>query len=374
MKRVSLFYDMSVLAHAAGGVSRYTLSLAEALEKVSEDEGISFCKVDVPAVHPGIDLPASCRKLRTPFYLKIPLLRRFPIRRNWERRSRPERLSRLTGGPCVYHHGGVQPAYPPNSVSVVTFFDLSALEHPEWHTEDTAAYAARKEKLVKGGSFVITISRWSRRRIVERFQLNDDRVYCAGGAADDLFSPGEPSAEVLRKYGVSEGGYFLHVGNFVPRKNIPFLLDVYAEFRKSGGTAPLIMTGAGSWGDVKIEEADGVEVFRNISDRDLLHLYRGTRALLMPSRYEGLGLPVLEAYACGAPVIASSAAALNETVGSGGVKLSPEDTGSWVKEMTALRNPERVRRLKALSKGMPRVRWRDVASGLCAFYRRVAPE
>ncbi|MBD3278267.1 MAG: glycosyltransferase [Candidatus Aegiribacteria sp.] len=374
MKRVRVFYDMSVVAHAAGGVARYTLSIAEALEQVSEDEGIRFEKVDVPAVHPGIDVPVSCRKLETPFYLSIPFLRRIPVRGEWEEKSRSKRLGRLTGGPCVYHHSGVQPAYPPNCTSVVTFFDLSALEHPQWHTDDTIRYAERKERLVRNGSFVTTISEWSRRRISERFQLKDDQVFCAGGAADDHFSSGEPSVEVLRKYEVEKDRYFLHVGNYVPRKNIPFLLDVYGEYRKSERPVPLIMTGAGSWGGVEIDEADGIRVFRSIPDRDLLHLYRGTRALLCPSRYEGLGLPVLEAFACGAPVISSNATALNETVGSGGVKLSPDDTGSWVREMISLKDPEKLLRLKALSAGMPRVRWKDVASRLCSFYRKVAAE
>ncbi|NOQ21847.1 MAG: glycosyltransferase [Candidatus Aegiribacteria sp.] len=310
--------------------------------------------------------------LETPFYLKIPFFRRIPIRKRWEERSRAERLRAYAGGRSVFHHSGVQTEYPAGSVSVVTVYDLSALENPQWHTKETVLFAEREARLIEGGSSVMAISEWTRQRVIDYFDLPQERVFCAGGAADSIFSPGSPSSGVMEKLDLEPGRYFLHVGNFVPRKNIPFLLDVYGISRDKGVKIPLVLVGAGGWGDVAVDEGPGVRVLRNLSNRTVVELYRGARALLCPSSFEGLGLPVLEAFACGTPVISSSAAALSDTVGNDGVQLDPGDHEGWVREITALEEPERVDDLRRMSSSAVRKDWQDIARGICGFYRRIS--
>lgn len=251
-------------------------------------------------------------------------------------------------------------------------YDLSALENPQWHTEDTVAFAEREARLIEGGSWVMAISEWTRQRVIQYFGIAPERVFCAGGAADSSYSPGQPSRAVMEELHLEPGGYLLHVGNFVPRKNIPFLLDVYGMSREKGVETPLVLVGAGGWGDVAVEEGAGVRVLRNLSDRTLIELYRGARALLYPSMYEGLGLPVLEAFACGAPVISSNAAALQDTVGEGGIQLDPGDHQAWVREIIALEEPARVNELRKMSSSAVRKEWRDVARSICEFYRKIS--
>ncbi len=314
----------------------------------------------------------DCLILDTPLYLKIPYFRRFPIRRRWEERSRAERLRKIAGGKSIYHHSGVQTEYPPESTSVITVYDLSALEYPQWYTKETIEFAEREARLIESGSSVMAISEWTRQRVMEYFGLPPERVFCAGGAADTVFSPGIPSPAVMKDLDLESGGYLLHVGNFVPRKNIPFLLDVYGRSRENGVEIPLVLVGAGGWGDVAIDEGPGVRVLRNIPDRTMIELYRGARALLCPSKFEGLGLPVLEALACGTPVISSNTTALSDTVGNDGIQLDPGDHEAWVREITALEQHQRVDELRKISGAAVRKQWKDIAKGICGFYRRIS--
>lgn len=375
MNIIRAAFDLSPVPHAVGGVSRYLTRLAESLRLRAPDFNVELLLVDVPAAHPGVPGPSSdCLEIPTPLYMKIPLARRIPLRRGWEKSSRPRRLARFTGSPAIYHHSGVQPFHPPVSLSVVTVYDLSALEHPEWHTGATVSFAGREAEMLRRGAFAAVISGWTGDRLVRTLGVPEERVCVAGGAAGDEFSPGNPSARVMKEYGLTPGNYFLHVGNFVPRKNIPFLIEAYAESRRRGVDIPLVMVGEGGWGNVPMRDLPGLRILRAVPDSRIVHLYRGARALLYPSRYEGLGLPVLEAFACGTPVVSSSSSALPETVGEGGVLLPPDEPERWIEEMAALSDPSRAEALGKMSESVYRVRWTDVAERLLKFYRRIGEE
>ncbi len=373
LQDLRVLFDLSIVPHALGGVSRYLLSVAGAVLEVADQFGIDFVPLDVPAAHQGVPGPEmDCLLLETPFYLKIPFFRRFPIRKRWEERSRADRLRKIAGGKSVFQHSGVQPEYPAGSISVITMYDLSALEYPQWHTRETVLYAEQEARLIENGSSVVAISEWTKQRVMDYFGLPSERVFTAGGAADGIFSPGTPSSEVMKELDLEPGGYLLHVGNFVPRKNIPFLLDVYSMSREKGVRIPLVLVGAGGWGDVEVYENKGVRVLKNLSDEAVVDLYRGARALLYPSNFEGLGLPALEAFACGTPVISSNTTALSDTVGNNGIQLDPSDHQAWIKEITALEEPERVDELRRMSSNAVQKNWRDVAKDICGFYRKIS--
>jgi len=369
--RVAL--DLGVLAHSRGGVARYVRGLAGGLEDVLR-YGDRLTLVDVPASHPGaVMLEEADAVLPDPVYLRIPLLRRVPMRMGWERASRPARLRRLLDGVDVYHHGGTQPCSPETAVSVITLFDTSGWEHPEWHAGSTLRYCAEELRMVRGGSRLLAISDWAAGRAEQYLGLPAGSVGVAQGAADAMFAPSIPDPRILAGLGLSDGGYLLHVGSFVPRKNIPVLLEAYREARDRGTRLPLVMVGAERWGDVPIPEGKGVKAIRAADDRTLLALYRGARCLLLPSRYEGLGLPVLEALACGTAVVCSSAAALPETLGGSGLLLDPDDREAWTEVMASLEDSDYAAELTELARKAPRRTWADTARAAAAFYRKVAP-
>lgn len=367
--------DMTPVAHSRGGVSKYLVLLASSLHRIAQEEGLRFRTLDIPAARPGTPaLPAEADlTLGNPLYLGIPLLRRLPIKSERELRSRGRRLGALLGKKGIFHHSGVQPVYPRGWTSVLTTFDLSAILHSEWHTLKTVTYGAREKQLTEEGSRLIAISRWAACEAESYFSLGSGAVGIAGGAAGPIFVPGEPDPQFLAENGLERERYVLHVGSFVPRKNIPFLLEVYSACIDDGFDYPLVMVGAEEWGELDIDTGlPWLRTFSGISDEELLSLYRGARAVLLPSRYEGLGFPALEAMACGIPLLCSNAGALPETVGNGGLLLDPDDACAWRGAISLLEDEEQLSMLRKMSASVHRRTWEEVALDAAAFYRSIS--
>lgn len=364
-------FDLSVLRHSIGGVSRYVRGLCGALDGTARGAGVILLKVDVPAAHPGAPpVPEASIVLSPPWYCGVPLLRRAASITGLEERSRSARLAAEAG--CdVYHHCGVQPFAPCGARSVVTVYDTSALEHPEWHTEQTVRYSGIEAELLRAGAGALAISKWAADRAAAVIGVPSGRIEVAPGAADEIFTPGEPDAAVLERLGLAERGFLLHVGNFVPRKNIPMLVEAFRQARLAGLALDLVMVGQGGWKRPGVA-GSGVRVFENLSDGDLVALYRAAAALLAPSECEGLGLPVLEAMASGCGVVASDAAALPETVGRGGMLLPPGDAAAWSACMLQLGRGGLAGELRAMAREAPRRTWSAAASAACELYRRIA--
>lgn len=357
--------DLSVTAHALGGVGRYVRGLAGGLASLAGPETLLL---DVCAAHPG----------SPPDPLADIVL---------EQRKRPRlrgagRVSRLLGldaarlrreldalGADVFHASGVQPVTPGRCAVVITFYDPSALVCPGWHTPDTVRYAEVEARMAGRGAGILAISGWAASQAAGLFGRGA-RIGVAGGAADAIFRPGDPDPSVLSGLGLEPGGYLLHVGNFVPRKNIPFLIDCHAKAVSRGLAAPLVLAGAGGWKRPEIGGA-AVRTVEAATDETLLALYRGAMALLLPSLHEGLGLPILEALACGCGVVASNASALPETLGVHGMLLDPADGPAWTGAMLEL-GAGLAAELASRASGAPRPTWAGVAARAMDFYRSLA--
>ena len=137
--------------------------------------------------------------------------------------------------------------------------------------------------------------------------------------------------------------YLLFVGTLEPRKNLQRLLRAYASLREDPSVPPLLIVGGQGWGDVDLESSirqlslEGrVQVLGYVSDAELHSIYASALALLMPSLYEGFGLPVLEAMQFGVPVIASSTSSLPEVVGDAGLLVNPYSEAELAEAMRSL--------------------------------------
>jgi glycosyltransferase involved in cell wall biosynthesis len=354
--------DVTVCAHSRGGVGRWVQGLSSGLMDVSREH----LSIDLPETHPGVRCPVPhAVAIPSPSWMKVPLARRFMLHRGRLESGRASRIGRVAGNPDIMHLSGVQP-FGVGRRLVVTFFDHTPWTDPASHTETTLFYAGRLAKLVDGGASVLAISEWAAARAVELFRIPSARVGVAGGAADELFSPGEPDHGILEKLGLGFEGFYLHVGSFVPRKNIPFLVDCFERAETQG--RKLVLAGAERWGPDSHSGTEGVLTLGAVSDHVLLALYRAAEAVLIPSSEEGLSLPVLEAFACGTPVICSNGGALPETSRGAALLLPVLDRDAWVNALET----GATGAMKTMAAQAPRPTWRIVAERAMEFYRSLS--
>jgi alpha-1,3-rhamnosyl/mannosyltransferase len=244
---------------------------------------------------------------------------------------------------------------------VITIHDLLFLDYPPTPRYGTVRYRLlfrlAATLMARRAAAVLTDSEWSRRQILQRFDLPAERVVVTPLGVSPRFRPVPPEIvlRVAAGYGL-EGDYVLYVGNFRPHKNVAALLEAYAALPDAlrarvslalagdpgTGAAPL-RAGAAARGLTQ-----AVRFLGPIPDTDLPALYSGATLFCFPSLAEGFGLPPLEAMACGAPVLCSDAAALPEVVGEGASLVNTRDPGALAAALESL-----------LTDGSTRARLRD---------------
>jgi alpha-1,3-rhamnosyl/mannosyltransferase len=238
----------------------------------------------------------------------------------------------------LYHEPNFIPL-PSDCPTLVTLHDLSVLLHPEWHPADRVAHFERHfvRGLARCDHF-LAISDSGRQEVIETLGIAPERVtrtYMGIRPGLGPVSAG-PVQEVLHELGLPPR-YLLYLGTIEPRKNLLMLLRAYSSLPAELRTCwPLLMVGSWGWNSADVaaylhNEARhrGVIHLGYVKERHLPAIYNGARALVYPSLYEGFGLPPLEMMACGGAVLASTAPALKETVGSKAHLLAPSDTDGW---------------------------------------------
>ncbi len=246
--------------------------------------------------------------------------------------------------------------------TVATFYDATPFRFPSpperWRRR-RAVMAARS--LVRADA-VHAISRHAEAELLAFTEVRRGRVATIHLGVDAAFSPA-PEPEPPR--------HLLFVGGADPHKNIGLVFDALAA-DAARDLPPLVVAGpsAAPW---RGTGPPGARVVPHPTDADLVALYRGALALLVPSRNEGFGLPALEAMACGCPVIAADAGALPEVCGDAAILLDPGDGAAWLAAIASLaRDPGRRRALREA--GLARARaftWARTANALVELYRRV---
>ena len=243
---------------------------------------------------------------------------------------------------------------------VVTFHDLAVLRHPETFNRWTREYSRRLLPAVaRAAARLIAVSEFTKRELLDLLDVPPEKVRVIPNAVGEPFTAdGEAAA----------GDYVLAVSTLEPRKNLPRLVEGYRRAGLNG--LSLLVAGAAGWGGVHVE-GDGVRWLGEVPDEELARLYRGARAVAYVSLYEGFGLPVLEAMACGAPVVAARTDALEEVSGGAAVLVDPLDPDAIAAGLhEAIDRREELRPL-----GLARARgfdWHRVARETVAVYREAA--
>jgi glycosyltransferase involved in cell wall biosynthesis len=222
--------------------------------------------------------------------------------------------------------------------AVTTVHDLQHEEHPEFFGRAELAY----RKVVYGrtigrSQMVITISEHARQTLIDRYRVAPDRVRAIHLAVDhDVFTPNEHDVFTPNEK-VSRREYLLYPARPWPHKNHARLFEAFAQLRAERPALRLVLTGEGDFGTLP----DGVEARGRVSRGELVEFYRDAAALVFPSLYEGFGMPVLEAMACGCPVACSKATSLPEVAGDAARQFDALDVGEIAAAVDeVLREPE----------------------------------
>ena len=290
-----------------------------------------------------------------------------------ERRLKPLAESHLYHSPNF-----IMPRF--DGARVMTIHDLSIIRFPQFHRKQMVALCEGGiHSAIEGNAHMITDSVLVRDELVNDFGVDRSRISTVHLAPDPRCRPRQESEcwHALDALGLRHKTFFLSVGTVEPRKN---LLRVFEAFRAGRRAShfdwPLIVVGASGWKSSKEHEMldglikDGLALYLDyVTDDTLLNLYASAGALVFPSLYEGFGLPVLEAAACGCPVITSERSAMAEFAPEGTVFVNPEDVSSISNALKAI--PSRPKFGSSFDVGSQAAArtWVDVARETCEVYR-----
>jgi len=269
---------------------------------------------------------------------------------------------------------------------VVTVHDVSFIEHPEyfpagraWQLRLAAGHTLRR------AAKILTISEFSRRSISRAFGIDPASVAVTPLAAQEHFRPmnrAQARERARERFGIDRP-FLLNVGDVQPRKNQLGLIRAFHDLIREDPQLPhlLVLTGQETWFSPRVREeirrsglAERIRMTGFVAEQDLVVLYNAAEMLVFPSFYEGFGLPVIEAMACGRAVVCSNAASLPEVADAAAVLVDPGSAGELVRAMRdVLRDEELRNRLER--RGLQRSRllsWRETARKTLDVYYEVA--
>lgn len=295
----------------------------------------------------------------------------------WEQVGQPRQLRQFD----LYHAMAfVAPLYL-KAPMVVTVYDLSFLLFPDrlsaarrWYLRNFTALTCRRALRV------LAISRSTASDLARLLGVNPDKIDVTPLGYDrSVFRP--LPAAAIDQFGVRQGlpsRFWLFVGTLEPRKNLVMLLQAYARLPRAQ-RLPLILVGGPGWMADEVFATiereglqDSVRHLGFVPAADLPLWYNSAEAFLYPSIYEGFGLPVLEAMACGTPVVTADISSLPEVAGDAGLCLPPQDSERWTGTLLNIKQ-DQIWREEARERGLQRARrfsWERTAALTLDSYRK----
>lgn len=376
MKELHIGLDTTAVPARPVGAGRYIISLARALVRSLPEP----FRLHIFAQPHGRELigevpdEVSQRiywEMVKPFHPALRLL--------WEQIGLPLAARRL-GLDLLHSPHYTRPLWLPCR-SVVTIHDMTFFLMPHLHTlPKRVFFPAMIRFSMKTAHALLAVSESTRRDALETFGPVAERMLVTPLGVDEQFHPIADEARrtaVQARYNLP-AAFILYVGAFEPRKNLPMLLHAYAGARQLGLDLPLVLAGRRGWMDEPVFEnlsrlnlKEYVLLPGYIAQEDLPVVYNLATMFVYPTLYEGFGLPVLEAMACGAPVITSAVSSLPEFVGQAGILLPPGDEQMLVQALVSLAadEPRRAALSQAAQRQTAAFTWENTAQATIRAYR-----
>jgi len=362
-------FDATTLVGHISGVGGYTARLLEALGGQSHgiERLIVLSNRDISIdPRPGLEVYAR---------------RRFPIRSAWMQLVLPTILRELR--PDLVHFTNYLAPVVTRTPFVVSFHDMSLTILPEAHTlKKRLLTASLIPTVARKAARILVPSESTRRDVVRLLGVDAGRIRLVPYAASPLYRPLPASAQSLLARGVRPP-YFLYVGTLEPRKNLARALRAFLRVAPALPDHQFVIVGQAGWkyGEI-LREAGRPELLARVvrtgylPEEELPLLYNHAVALVYPSLYEGFGLPVIEAMACGTPVLTSRTSSLGEIAHDAALLVDPTSEDELADGLSTLAGDEGLRRSLA-ARGRERAAlfsWERTARETVAVYREVAEE
>ncbi len=316
-----------------------------------------------------------------------------PLHRMWARWSVPP-VEWFVGGQHVVH--GTNFVVPPTrrAARVVTVHDLTVVRYPELCDGPTLAFPDLIRRALATGAWVHTPSAYVAAEVVDLFGVDPARVRAVHHGVPLLAAPGSPPTGATGVVGAGSpvgiggiggrgspgaaGRYILAIGTIEPRKDYPSLVEAFDLVASEDPEVRLVVVGATGWGGAAFTDAIKASPYRSrithlgyLHDAALADVLREATVLAFPSRYEGFGLPPLQAMAVGVPVVATAVGAIPEVVGDAAVLVPPGDAGALAGALAGVLSggpsvAELVGRGRRRAAGFT---WDACAAGLTDLYR-----
>jgi glycosyltransferase involved in cell wall biosynthesis len=313
-------FDVSPLSHARTGVNNYIRGSLAGLAEVARPHGheiVAFAptspagRTAIRGALDGLDVELAL----------VPLPAAHAIRTAWSAAGRPP-AERFLGPFDVLHFSDWM--YPPQArgVRATTIHDLVPVHHPEWTTPRTRAMHGRKYRnAARTCDVIMANSAFTADDVASTLGFPRERIVVAPPGIGGHFGVEGERADL-------GAPYVLTVATLEPRKNLGTLVEAFASLEETG--LLLAVVGGAGWGEQPQLDRRGIVRLGRVTDEELARLYRGAAVVAYPSRFEGFGMPITEAMASGAAVVASSHPSLDEACGNAAVRVDPDSAEAIV--------------------------------------------